>query len=111
MTDWSTYDGFSFEQFDDGVLKITIEGTNRSNSLSKRQLVDAARLWGDIDTSDEVRVVVITGQGDFFCAGGDLRDVRNSAPGNYEEVMILLEDARNLVLNIINCDKPIVSAI
>ena len=81
MTDWSSYDGFSFEQFDDGVLKITIEGTNRSNSLSKRQLVDAARMWGDIGASDEVRAVVITGQGDFFCAGGDLEMFATMRPG------------------------------
>ena len=111
MVDWSVYEGFSFEQFDDGVLKITIEGTNRANSLNKRQLVDIARIWREVDDCDDVRVVVITGQGDFFCAGGDLRDVRTNAPGNYEEVMILMEDARNLVLNIVNCDKPIVSAI
>jgi enoyl-CoA hydratase len=57
-----------------------------------------------------VRVAVVTGAGRAFSAGGDLGLVEN-AYRNPEEIGRILDEARDLVYNILRCDKPIVSAI
>jgi enoyl-CoA hydratase len=108
---WAEYDGLTFEEHDDGVLLMTIVGCNRACSLNKRQLAEVREVWRDISDSKSVRVVVVTGKDNYFCSGGDLRVERTRTPGNFEEVIISLNDARDLVLNLLACNKVIVSAI
>jgi 2-(1,2-epoxy-1,2-dihydrophenyl)acetyl-CoA isomerase len=58
----------------DGVARIAFNRPARRNALgdtSTRQLVQACE---DAAADAQVRVVVITGEGEAFCAGGDFRD-------------------------------------
>jgi methylglutaconyl-CoA hydratase len=60
---------------------------------------------------DGVRVVVLTGEGDFFCAGADIGYMRDTAAFSYEEN---LEDARNIAAMfgaIEECPKPVVARV
>jgi enoyl-CoA hydratase len=50
------------------------------------------------------------GSGRAFSAGGDLERIKNSH-GNYDEVVAILEETRNIVYNMLHCSKPIISAI
>ena len=67
-------------------------------------------MWKTIDRDPWVHAAVVTGAGRAFSAGGDLALVEN-AYRNPEEVARILEEARDLVYNILHCGKPIVSAI
>ena len=55
-------------------------------------------------------MVLVTGAGKAFSAGGDLELVEDIA-GNPEAAARTMREASDLVYNIINLDKPIVSAI
>jgi enoyl-CoA hydratase len=55
-------------------------------------------------------VAVVTGAGKAFSAGGDLEMVRRMA-GNYDQVASMLAEMSDLVYNMLNCEKPVVSAI
>ena len=59
---------------------------------------------------DETRVAVVTGAGKAFSAGGDLAMVERMA-GNYDRVAHMLGEMSDLVYNMINCEKPVISAI
>jgi enoyl-CoA hydratase len=109
--DWSAFDAFSFENAGDGVLVVTIEGANSAHSLTGPQLKQLSSLWRAVDEDTDSNVVLITGRGKYFCAGGDLRHEREFTVGDYVRVKQTLEDARDLVLNILACRKVIVSAI
>jgi enoyl-CoA hydratase/carnithine racemase len=65
---------------DDGVLTVTINRPEQRNALNAdvtRGLLDALQR---ADTDDQVRVVVLTGEGDrAFCAGADLGGLRADA--------------------------------
>ncbi|MEA2136633.1 MAG: enoyl-CoA hydratase, partial [Solirubrobacteraceae bacterium] len=69
-----------------------------------------ARVWTDVSADPATRVAVITGAGKAFSAGGDLAMVNRMA-GDHDRVAHMLREMSDLVYNIVNCEKPVVSAI
>ena len=95
---------------DNGVLLITMDQPEKYNAADEQMHSELARVWKDVAADPETRVAVITGAGKAFSAGGDLAMIERMS-GNYERVSHMLNEASDLVYNIINCEKPIVSAI
>ena len=71
-----------------------------------RELAD---IWRDVDRDPDTRVVVLRGEGKGFSGGGDLALVEQMAD-DFEVRARVWREARDLVYNVINCNKPIVSA-
>jgi enoyl-CoA hydratase len=71
---------------------------------------DLAEVWRAIDVDPQVRSVIVRGEGEAFSAGGDMDLVAEMADDFATRIRVLRE-ARDLVYNVINCSKPIVSAI
>jgi enoyl-CoA hydratase len=94
----------------DGVALLTISRPETMNSTNARLHYELSKIWLDIADDPEVRVAVITGAGRAFSAGGDFAMVE-AAAGNFSVVAPLMKEARDIVHNMINCDKPIISAI
>jgi enoyl-CoA hydratase len=108
-----TYDGYqhlAFSRRDNGVLLITIDRPDKYNAADEVLHGELARVWNDVSGDPDTRVAVITGAGKAFSAGGDLAMVERMA-GNYEPVSQMLREMSDLVYNIIDCEKPVVSAI
>lgn len=80
---------------------------NATDAVLHREL---AYVWDDVDADPDVRVVVITGAGKAYSAGGDLEMLEDQL-GDFPEVVKLAKEAGDLVRNMVECDKPIVSAI
>ncbi|WP_237717228.1 enoyl-CoA hydratase/isomerase family protein [Cupriavidus basilensis] len=70
---------------------------------------ELAEIWRDVSADPEVRVALIRGEGKGFSAGGDLSLVEDMA-NDFATRTRVWHEARDLVYNVINCDKPIVSA-
>ena len=71
---------------------------------------ELSEIWRDLGADDSVRCAVLRGDGLGFSGGGDLAMVQAIADDFVARAQVWKE-ARDLVYNIINCDKPIVSAI
>ena len=105
------YADFTDLQFDrpaPGVLRITLDGPNL-NAVSPavhRQLAD---VWLTIDRDPDTRVAVLQGAGRAFSAGGSF-ELIDSIMNDEDDPAAGLREARDLVFNVINCSKPIVSA-
>jgi enoyl-CoA hydratase len=104
------YEQLKFERRDNGVLLITLDRPEKYNAADEQMHAELARVWTDVSTDPQTRVAVITGAGKAFSAGGDLAMVERMA-GNHDRVSHMLSEMSDLVYNIINCEKPIVSAI
>jgi len=104
------YKQLTFSRRDNGVLLITLDRPEKYNAADEQMHRELARVWTDVAADPETRVAVITGSGKAFSAGGDLGMVERIA-GDYDRVSQMLSEMSDLVYNIINCDKPIVSAI
>lgn len=108
----ATYDEFPHLQFSrpaDGVLQVTLSGPNL-NAVGPEAHRELADVWMTIDRDPEVRVALLTGAGTAFSAGGSF-DLIDGIVGDYAYRTRVLREARDLVRNILECSKPIVSAI
>jgi enoyl-CoA hydratase len=108
--DYSRYRGLLFERPDAGVLLITINRPEKLNAADEQLHGELGQVWLDIDRDPETRVAVITGAGRAFSAGGDL-EMQRRARGDYRRVVETMQQASEVVYNIVHCEKPIVSAI
>src|ERR1051326_559297 len=63
--------GFKLETQPPGILVITFTTPERLNGLNQRIKRELIEVLTQAQMDEEVRVVVITGSGRAFCAGGD----------------------------------------
>ena len=101
------YKELKLERRDNGVLLVTLNRPDVLNAMTYAMHAELARIWPDIDNDPATRVAVVTGAGRAFCAGNDLR---NPDP-DFDGVRDIMRDAVGIVRGMIECDKPIISAI
>src|SRR3954466_11499067 len=108
MDRYEAFADLTFDRPSDGVLRITLDGPglNAVGPAVHRQLAD---VWITVDRDDDTRVALLRGAGRAFSAGGSF-DLIDSIMNDYEARVRVLREARDLVFNVINCSKPIVSA-
>jgi enoyl-CoA hydratase len=92
-----------------GVLRITLDGPGL-NAVDEHMHRELADIWVAVDRDAETNVVVLQGAGKAFSAGGSFGLIDSVNRDSAARIRVLRE-ARDLVFNIINCSKPIVSAI
>lgn len=106
------YDAFASLRVDgpiDGVLEIVLDGPNL-NAVDADGHRDLAEIWREVDRDPDVRVALIRGEGKAFSAGGDFSLIEHMVD-DWETRSRVMHEARDLVHNVIDCSKPIVSAI
>ncbi len=108
--DYASYDHLLVECRDNGVLLITMNRPEVYNAADEQMHSQLATVWTDVSRDPQTRVAVITGAGRAFSAGGDLAMVQRMA-GDYDRTAHMLSEMSDLVYNMTNCEKPIISAI
>jgi enoyl-CoA hydratase len=106
---YAQFDSLRFEWPAPHVLRIIMATPGRLNAAGATMHRDLANVWNAVDRDPATRVAIIQGEGNAFSAGGDLDLVQEMAD-DYAVRVRVLREARDLVYNIINCSKPIVSA-
>jgi enoyl-CoA hydratase len=60
---------------DGPILVVTINRPEKKNAANAEVLCRLYDAWVRLDTDDDLRVAVLTGKGDTFCAGMDLAEI------------------------------------
>lgn len=89
---------------------MTLGNPEKLNSVTEEGHSELVRVWPDADEDPETRVVLLRARGRAFSAGGDYEMI-SEIISDHETHRRVLKEARELVRNIIECSKPIVSAI
>jgi len=107
------YDLFERLKFDrphPAVLRITIASGLKLNAMDKRTHHEVSEIWKDVENDPTVACAIITGDGASFSAGGDLNEEINLL-GDQAALSQTMTEARNIVYGMMECSKPIVSAV
>jgi|TARA_B110000238_G_C16039254_1_gene401126 enoyl-CoA hydratase len=104
------YQHLLFEEKPHGILLMTINRPEQMNATDAALHNALSRVWLDIDDDPDVRVVVVTGAGRAFSAGGDLSWV-SKIVNNYDEMKVAFKEAGDIVYRMSQCSKIIISAI
>jgi enoyl-CoA hydratase len=107
---YADYQHLAFDLKDNGVLLITINRPEVLNATNARLHWELTQVWATVDADPRARVALVTGAGKAFSAGGDLELVEEIA-ANPDAGRRTMREASDLVYNLINLDKPVVSAI
>jgi enoyl-CoA hydratase/carnithine racemase len=99
-----------FTEPEAGVLELVISNPARLNAADASMHRDLAAVWRVIDMDDTVRAVLVRGHGDHFSSGGDFSLIEAMISDDATLIRVWKE-ASDLVYNLVNCSKPVVSAI
>ena len=96
-----------------GILEVVMGGAQvdagKLGTADHAGHKELSMVWRDIGDDPDIQAVVLRGAGKGFSAGGDFGLVEDMA-NDFTVRARVWKEARDLVYNVINCDKPIVSA-
>ena len=93
-----------------GVATVTLNRPDIHNALNAELIAALTETFDRLNADDAVRAVILTGKGKAFSSGGDFSMIEANMNDEKQRIQAWKE-ARDLVYNIINCNKPIISAI
>ena len=89
-----------------GVCKLKLNRPDVFNSFNQKLAFDLQKALDDCEKNDEVRAILITGEGKAFCAGQDLAEAMDP------ELKSIVTDHYNpIILRIREIEKPIIAAV
>jgi enoyl-CoA hydratase len=108
--DPADYKTIKIDKRDDGVATLTLNNPAKKNALSRPMHRELQFIWDDVDGDDDIRCVILTGEGDAFCAGTDLsvQDAENEAGRTSRPPT---KAARRLFWNMLDCETPIIAKV
>ena len=104
---------------DSHIARVTLNRPERLNALNDQMQLEVTDALTQAESDDDVRVVIITGAGRAFCAGGDLNDLGGSSDGNgagwtsgnADEVRRSFRSAQGMILGVQRCEKPVIAMV
>src|SRR5437667_15489 len=109
MTDpYARYTRLKFDRPHAKVLRITMEN-GRMNTTDAALHAELGDIWRDVDRDASVNAVILTAAGKVFSAGGDFAVIQENID-DFAARARQWKEARDIVYNVVNCGKPVVSA-
>ena len=104
---------------DTSIARLTLNRPDRLNALNDQMQVEIADAVAQADADPDVRVLIITGAGRAFCAGGDMNQLGGSTngdgsgwtSGNADEVRRSFRLAQDMILGVQRCEKPVIAMV
>jgi enoyl-CoA hydratase len=106
---YAAFEALKFERPAPGVLRLVLDAPNL-NAVDAQMHRELADIWPVIDRDEETRAVVVQGAGKAFSAGGTFASLQDLSSDHAVRARVMRE-ARDMVYGVMNCSKPVVSAI
>jgi enoyl-CoA hydratase len=105
MIDRETYKTIRID-YDDRIVTLTLNRPERLNAVDEQMHLELSRIFREVDDDPSSDVVVLTGAGRAFCAGGDLR------AGDFSKAFgIARGEGERIVRDLVHMEKPIIAAV
>ena len=93
------------------VLTVALNRPQRHNAMTPELIQQLTATFTEINQRDDIRVVVLTGNGRSFCAGADLNSMRAAADFTFEENVADGQAIFDLMATVDGCSKPVIGRI
>ncbi len=98
-------------RLDGSVARVALDRPDVRNAFNEVMIEELIRVIDDVEKSDTVRVLVLTGKGNVFCSGADLnwmKKMKNfTYEENYEDALRLAE----LMYRLYSLPKPTIASV
>jgi enoyl-CoA hydratase len=105
--DYSRYHYLSVER-KDKVLMVSLNRPESLNAINAGLHTEISQIFGDIAQDQETEVVVLTGKGRAFCAGGDIKWFQEMTS---QQLDALFTEARKIIIDMLEVEQPIIAAV
>ena len=108
--DYSQYEGLKVEK-QDKVMTITLNEPEAMNAFSMPMHYSFSRIWEDVQDDPEVNVIVLTGAGRAFSAGGNVIAMQQKIDNPDLWDATSAPEAKRIIFRMLECDKPIIARV
>jgi enoyl-CoA hydratase len=108
--DYSVYGGLKVEK-QDKVMTITLNAPETMNAFSGEMHYSMSRIWEDVQDDPEVDVVVLTGAGRAFSAGGNVIAMQQKIDNPALWDATSWPEAKRIIFRMLECDKPVIARV
>ena len=102
------------QDFKDSILKINLNNPSQQNTLSLQFINDLKKIFEIADSSDEVKVIILSSSGKVFSAGHNLKEIKSHREDKDQGLHFfttLINTCSDLMLKIINNSKPVIAEV
>ena len=92
------------------VATMTLDRPEKKNAMSWQMFTEIGQVFEEVATSDDVRVLVVTGAGGAFCSGADLTDPQNMAATTFE-LRDHMHHIHAVARAVVTCPKPTIAKV
>jgi len=107
---YAAYSRLKIDYPSERILRVTFDRPGTYNSVDAQTHTELTNVWRAINDDPNVSAAIVTGAGRAFSAGGDFELIKSILDDPVAR-MATWKEAKDLVYNVINCNKPIISAI
>jgi len=106
---WGSYECID-ASLEAGLLTLCLNRPEQLNAVSRQLHGELARVFVEAANDQAIEVIVLTGAGRAFCAGGDLSFLQQciSDPAEFDAVAF---EGKQIVYGMLDCEKPIIGRI
>lgn len=107
MTRYSDYQHLSFE-WQDGVLTVSFDRVEAQNAVDGALHRELSEVFGEIRDDPKTQAVVLTGKGEAFSAGGDIKWFQEMTAEDRDD---LFREARKIIVDFLEVEQPVIAAV
>ena len=107
----SSYEAIELSVGDDGVARLTLNRPDARNAMSQQMIDELSSVAGRLREDDAIRVVVLSGKGEIFCAGGDLKGMQQQAIRTRDERISYSRSFAERLAKLDTLPKPVIGRI
>lgn len=105
---------------EEGIAWMTLNRPDAGNAITPAQRDALIGLLTAADSDSDIRAVVISAAGKHFCTGADLRSSREDSGDHGDDetdpptgsiMRTLAEGSQRLIVSVLDCHKPVLSAV
>lgn len=106
-----TYETLKLKEDGQGVATLTLDRADKRNAMNSQMCAELSAAAAEINASTTIRVVVLTGAGKCFCAGGDLEWMQEQFDAGREIRMAEARKIATALFDLNTLDKPLIGRI